>query len=99
MRFEIKNATTERMRKGNLITYGVLQLQGGNGTPDVPGGGGKGYALFHLNHSRIERERWNRQQRNFEKMQRQTARLINKLNGFGCAGNNNKLEPKHRTNN
>lgn len=89
MRYEIKNATTQKTTKGNLMTFGILQRAGKDGNPEVPGGGGREYAFFNLDHSRVERERWNKQQRNFEKIQRQTTRLINRINGFGCADNHN----------
>lgn len=98
MRYEIKNATTEKIGKGNLLTYGILQKGGRDGTPEIPGGGGREYAFFKLDHRQVERESWNKQQRNFEKIQRQTARLINKINGFRNA-DNSKLELKHRTTN
>lgn len=96
MRYEIKNATTQKAGRGNLLTYGILQKGGRDGTPEIPGGGGREYAFFKLDHRQVERERWNKQQKNFEKLQRQTTRLINKLNGFGCA-DKNRLEPKYRT--
>jgi hypothetical protein len=96
MRYEIKNATTQMIQSNHLITFGTLQRQGGDGTPEVPGGGGREYAFFKLDHRQVERERWNRQQKNFEKIQRQTTRLINKINGFGSAGNQIQ-EPKYRT--
>lgn len=98
MRYEIKNATTEKIGHGNLLTYGVLQRQGRDGNQEIPGGGGREYAFFKLDHRQVEREGWNKQQRNFEKIQRQTARLINRLNGFRNA-DNSKLELKHRTTN
>lgn len=85
MRYEIKYATTQKTQNGNLITFGVIQRAGGNGTPEVPGAGGKDFAFFNLNHQRVERETWNKQQKNFEKLQKQTQRLLEKY-GFGCAG-------------
>lgn len=79
MILDIKHATTQKTTSGNLITFGIAQRQGRDGTPEVPGGGGRDLAFFHLDHKRVERETWNKQQKNFEKMQRQTARLIERL--------------------
>lgn len=96
MILDIKYATTQKTKSGNLLTYGVAQRQGRDGNAEIPGGGGRDFALFHLDHRRVERETWNKQQKNFEKLQRQTARLIKKY-GFRYADNEN-LELKYRTN-
>lgn len=95
MILDIKYARTEKIRNG-LLTYGVAQRQGGNGNAEIPGGGGRDFAFFHLDHRRVERETWNKQQKNFEKLQRQTARLIKKY-GFRYT-DNSTLELKYRTN-
>lgn len=75
MILDIKQATTIKTKCGNLLTFGVGQTYGGNGTPDVPSGGGREYVFFKLNHREVESETWNQQKKRFEKLQRQINRL------------------------